>query len=81
MQYGIKYRYMEWMLALQKMRWIGNNVIRIGNYKFFCSGGQKHILGVRFAVHKPLHGDIEFRPITTEYVLLEFVTKHVNARY
>lgn len=49
-----------------KTRWKGkgNSNIKVGDYDFLCSGGQKHSLGVGFAIHKNLRNkSLELLPI------------------
>lgn len=66
-------------LALQETRWKGNNLTKIGDYYFFCSSGEKHNLGVGFAVHKELRNDImEFRPVSDRICLIRVRTKFFN---
>lgn len=67
------------ILALQKTRWKDNNTFRVRDYSFFCSGGQKQVLGVGFAVHKSLHNSIrEFLPINGRICTLRVRTKFFN---
>lgn len=66
------------ILALQETRWKENNIIKIGNYHFFCSGGQRHML-VGFAIHKELLGNIlEFRPVHDRICVIRVKSRFFN---
>ncbi|XP_024884391.1 uncharacterized protein LOC112462706 [Temnothorax curvispinosus] len=67
------------ILAIQETRWKGNSTMRIGDYDFFHSGGQKHFLGVGFVVHKDLRDNImEFRPVSDRVCTIRIKTKFFN---
>lgn len=66
------------ILAIQEARW-KDGTAKVGDYNFFYSGGQRHFLGVGFAVHKNLRDKImEFRPINDMICVIRIKTKFFN---
>lgn len=67
------------LLALQEIRWKDSNTTRIGNYNFYHSDGQKHMLGVGFAIHKDLCDKVmDFRSVSDRICAIRIKTKFFN---